>query len=520
MFPLIAVAAHSGSAVGIPNGKFLTVGNPAINDWDDVAFQAVISGSGITAANNSGIWVKTNASVEPIVCTGSVSDYLSGTTPQTGVFTALSDPVLNNNDQAAFLGSMKTGSGRSAVTVQGIYLTGTDGGLVQTAQVGSQELAMQTGTSTAAIASFTQYVLTDQGSIAFLASLKTAPGSVTASNNLGIWTVDQKGQSHLVARTGFPLATTPGSASNVTALSIFAAPTGVGGQARSFNAKGELMFAATFANHAQGIFAVDSSYAISMVSVTSDPAPSTSGTFVTFSSPIINGTGNAAFQAVIAGGGIAAGNNSGIWAESGTARNLELVARLGESSTYSAVTASGTQTISGVFTALGNPVSNAGDQVAFIGTVKIGTGRTAASSQGIWVAGTAASGLSLVTQAQNPAPYCAIGAKFSSFAELVLPDQGGAVFVANLAATGVTTANNQGLWAVGTNGQLNLVARKGDVLVVDSNNDLKTVASLSIFSTSTATAGQTRSFNNAGDLVYKVTFTDGTQSLYQVVFPD
>jgi hypothetical protein len=126
-----------------------------------------------------------------------------------------------------------------------------------------------------------------------------------------------------------------------------------------------------------------------------------------------------------------------------------------------------------------------------------------------------------MVQAQDQAPGCATGAKFGSFLELVLPDQGGAVFVANLigGVGGVTPSVNQGIWAVTADGKVHLVACKGDVIAVDDNGTTKTIGALSIFTPPTATGGQTRNFNRRGDLIYKVRFTDRTQGLYKVIFP-
>jgi hypothetical protein len=40
-----------------------------------------------------------------------------------------------------------------------------------------------------------------------------------------------------------------------------------------------------------------------------------------------------------------------------------------------------------------------------------------------------------------------------------------------------------------------------------------------VFTAQAAAAGQTRSFNSVGDLIYKVTFTDNTQGIYEAVTP-
>ena len=114
---------------------------------------------------------------------------------------------------------------------------------------------------------------------------------------------------------------------------------------------------------------------------------------------------------------------------------------------------------------------------------------------------------------------------FSAFTQCVLPDQGGIIFLASLktgttlvpALGGVVSSNNQGIWAEDTNGILKQILRKGDALTV--NGATKIVSSISIFSAPTGFSGQTRHFNDRGDLGYKVTFTDGSNSFVQSVFP-
>lgn len=51
------------------------------------------------------------------------------------------------------------------------------------------------------------------------------------------------------------------------------------------------------------------------------------------------------------------------------------------------------------------------------------------------------------------------------------------------------------------------------------NGSAKTVSTLTIFTAPAAATGQTRHFNNPGDLMYKATFTDGSTAIVQSVFP-
>jgi hypothetical protein len=87
---------------------------------------------------------------------------------------------------------------------------------------------------------------------------------------------------------------------------------------------------------------------------------------------------------------------------------------------------------------------------------------------------------------------------------------------ARLAGTGVTSANDYGIWAVDSGGTLQLIAREGDLHAVTG----KTIKALAFLPSISGVGGQTRSFSQAtGDLVYSATFTDGSSGIFKVVFP-
>ena len=89
------------------------------------------------------------------------------------------------------------------------------------------------------------------------------------------------------------------------------------------------------------------------------------------------------------------------------------------------------------------------------------------------------------------------------------------IFVATLTVGtgGITTGNNKGIWAVNALGATELLIRTGDSLTV--NGAIKTIADLLIFTSSADICGATRQVTSAGDLVYKVRFTDGTFGLLE-----
>ncbi len=275
-------------------------------------------------------------------------------------------------------------------------------------------------------------------------------------------------------------------------------------------------------------FATQPVFGTAVELLTKQAAPGIAGaTFSALGNPIINDFDQMAFQATLTGAGISTGvNNSGIWADIGT-NGLTLIAQTGTS----APDYTGTSTV-GTFAKLSDPVYADSDAVAFLGTLTQTGTVTTSNDAGIWAttSGTTNGPLLLVARAGDPAPdsngaTSASSPVFASFSQFVLPDQGGVVVLAKLVSGtpaspgpgGVISTNNQGIWAVDTDGLLKQVIRTGDGLTV--NGRAKVISGLTIFNAPTASTGQTRHFNNAGDLTYKATFTDGSSSIVQSVFP-
>ena len=241
----------------------------------------------------------------------------------------------------------------------------------------------------------------------------------------------------------------------------------------------------------------------------------TNAKFVIFGNPAMNGDGHTAFNATVIGTDAAAttalmGKNKGIWADD-SAGARQLIVRIGD-------TAPGTG--SAVFIAFGDPVYNGNEAIAFKGTLKTGVGGVlstpalTANNIGIWsnTGGT----LQLVARRSEQAPGCPSGATFGAFTSFALPDQGGVAIIAtlNIGGGGVTATNKTGIWAVDTDGDLQLIARTGATL------DGKVITKLSFLPIAAGVSGQTRSFNaNTGDLLYKATFADGSTGIYKVIFP-
>src|SRR4029453_13263411 len=145
--------------------------------------------------------------------------------------------------------------------------------------------------------------------------------------------------------------------------------------------------------------------------------------------------------------------------------------------------------------------------VAFRGTLRAGvSGVSSANASGLWAQG--GSGLALVGRQGDQAPGLDSGAKFTAFQQFILPDAGGLVFLAKVAGTNITSANNTGLWAVAGGGVVRLGAQKGGGLVVQRraqkggfisvNGADKKLKTITLFAKTPFSAGQSRSFTTDG----------------------
>jgi hypothetical protein len=175
--------------------------------------------------------------------------------------------------------------------------------------------------------------------------------------------------------------------------------------------------------------------------------------FLGFNNPVLNSSGQIAFTGTLTGSGVTGFvNDVGIWSEGGGA-GLALVARSGDN-------APGTAT--GVnFSGLSlSPVLNDAGQIAFA-SLLTGAEVTSANNDSIWSNGSG-SGLTLVAREGSPAPGTGAGVNFSGFNPPVLNGAGQIAFFGGLTGTGVSSANDAGIWSEGGGSGLALIAREGN----------------------------------------------------------
>ena len=238
----------------------------------------------------------------------------------------------------------------------------------------------------------------------------------------------------------------PGTSSGVNYITFDSPRLNAAGQAAFF---GVLTGSGVTSANINGVWS-ERSGSLALVARKGDPAPGTSSgvNFSNLNSPLLDGAGQTAFSCLLTGSGVTFANDGGIWSEGSGA--LTLVAREGNP-------ASGTS--SGVnYSELFTPVLNSGGQTAFLTTLT-GSGVTTANDRGIWSEGSGS--LALVAREGDPAPGTSSGVNYNVINAPVLNGAGQTAFLANLTGSGVTPANVVGIWSEGS-GSLALVARASD----------------------------------------------------------
>jgi len=278
----------------------------------------------------------------------------------------------------------------------------------------------------------------DAGNISAYSGV-SGPG-ITGSNDFGHWL--QIGPSlQLLAREGDPA---PGTSGAVFDL-LNSQP--------AFNAAGQAAFTCSLTGSGVVFSTSRALYhgspgSLSLLARGGMIAPGTASPFFGFSVPTLNSAGQAAFVGSLTGAGVTSLNDEGLWF--GTPGSLTLIARGGDSAPGAAPA---------TYDSFGFPWLTSGGIVHFWSTLA-GSGVTAANNQAIW-RGTVSS-LSMVVRSGDAAPGVPLGGVFATLDPPVMSSTGSLAFLGTLSGTGVTAANDAGVWS-DVSGSVALVARKGDI---------------------------------------------------------
>ena len=476
-----------GTALDVDFSIFF--GDPVIDGAGHSAFMARLTGPDVDDSNDDGLWSEGAGSLALLVREGDQAPGL----PEGVLFAPcnvefLCPPVINDVGDTAFIIDLSD-LGNSIWVHR-------SGSLNLVARTGSQAPGLPAGVNFVFIS---KPVLNDAGQMAFSSYLE-GPG-VDATNDNAVWS-ERLGSVALVARLGDQA---PGALKGVVfgdgshQLSSFAVG-GAGQTPMKAYLSGPGVIPGSGGN-AQGIWSGGPG-SLELVARAGDPAPGLGEAvyFDTFTNALINGAGQTSFFAKLIGPDVDDINDGSIWSE-GPGSHV-MVAREGSQ-------APGTAEGANFLSLTPGAVLNGAGQTAFAASL-IGAGVDQTNNIGVWSEGSGS--LALVARKGSPAPGTAAGVTFTSiFPGPVMNGAGRVAFTAWLTGEGVDSSNNCGVWAEDRNGLLTLVIREGDQLEV-APGDVRTV--LSVFMTSGEAAlsgsedGRVMNFNDAGQLAFRVIFTD------------
>jgi hypothetical protein len=228
----VAIALEGTSSP--TGGTFLFFGSPVIDDGDQVAFFAGMTGG----SADFGLYRGDGENITTIFAANQAA-------PGGGTFVDFSDPVLNKHGQVLAVAQLENGAGPSgiflhdgkdavAIALSGLaapkggsyssffgpqilndhgqvafapFLTGGTSrrGIFRGDGIKTTTIALE-GTAaagtTGTFASFGDMKMGNDGTVAFIATLTFGVGGVDLTNNIGIWVGTSETDLHLVARTG------------------------------------------------------------------------------------------------------------------------------------------------------------------------------------------------------------------------------------------------------------------------------------------------------------------------------
>lgn len=508
------VALTGDDAPGVEEGlmfdtfSFFDSGPPVLNNSGQVAFIGVMSGGG-SFLNDTGIWSEGGGSGLNLVARdGSVAP---GTNVPFSDFRG-ARLIINNNGQTAFSTILDTSQpGVTSSNFNGFWSEGGGSGLTLVARAGNPAPDTSDVFDSLHDSFFdAEFAFGDSGKFAFVGSL-TGPG-IDSSNRHGIWSNGGDSGLAIIARSGNAAPGT-GSGANYSLFDRIA-----------INRNGEAAFRASLDISGPGVdlSTNDGIWSerggnLTLIAREGDTAPGVGssvnwGSFDSNGALSINSHGQTAFRARLSlnSPGINGLNNGGVWSEGG-GNGLELIARGGDQ-------APGTPTgVNFDFNPFDQTIAlNDNGHTAFIAHLQ-----GAEVGHGIWSEG-GGNGLELVARTGQPAPGTESDVTFDAFvgATVVLNNNGQTAFWANLVGPGVDSTNNNdsGIWAQDSAGNLQLIAREGDLLDVSDDPlapDLRTISVLSWPNGNTGNSdGRPSGFNDLGQLAFVARFTDGSEGVF------
>ncbi|MDB5321445.1 MAG: hypothetical protein JWN40_3076 [Phycisphaerales bacterium] len=478
------VAVTGGSANGAPNTAFSAFGLPIINGPGQVAFSTVLTGSGATANNDTGVWIGSS----PLTLAKAVreGDNAVGTSIPTTYSDFRTDiPVYSAFNNAGQIGltfiPLKSGTssanyGQFAGAAGAIKLINRNSEAYPAPYTGTWAGKMFLG-------------INGNGRLA-IGDLYTAGfvGSSTASLTL-------------VAKVGNAAPGVP----NATFDQVYPGTI-------YLNDAGAVTFGSTLKVGASFVgntlFAGTSAASIGKLAASGDAVPALGAGYSLSTigdAPSLDRSGQILLAANVSTP--SSGTAAGLWLTSSSRAPLQKVA-LG--------TDAAPGLAAGVRFGAFSGARLAADDLAVFNSTVTGSGVTTSNDSVIWRYDHGA--FKSIARESDQAPGAPAGTKLSSFSALTTNTVGQVAFTATLTSTsGTSTA----LLGFDASLGLTVLAKKGDVLQL-SPTDSRTLASLTLAlldDGGNGQDGQATALNDAGQVAFRAVFTDNTQAILTTRIP-
>ncbi len=500
-YKTVALSGSAANGLG-PDIKYKHFFDVNLHPGGRISFRASLTGPGIDTANDTALWI--GAADSPVV-TVREGDQAPGT--DTGVtFSSLSSPWVNYAGQIAFEAGI-SGPGVDSTNFRGIWSGEVDDVSLLVLN-GSHAPGTETGVN---FRQFSLSTLTNDGQVVVSGDL--IGGGVEHFNNSGFW---QGVPDHfrLRWREG---SQAPGLPAGVT---FFDPRFSFFDSSARFVMQSNLLGPGIELSNRMSIW-IGSEAGLDLIVRSENSAPG-GDDGATVLGPFLTGfseQGHVTFVSDLGDGAGQLVDRSVIWA--GKPESLQIVARAGDQAPGMEPGVVFWQTATGSV-----PINNAG-QIAFNGFV-VGPGVTWENDQGYW-AGVPGE-LKLIARSGDQAPGTEEGVVFQGDSSLFplaakpsINDVGQIVLSTFLTGPGVDSSNDFGVWVTDTLGRLKLIARTGDKFDVNDTpeiEDLRTISRIENLHTPIGSDIAPRSFNDDGELVLRLKFTDGYEGIFIATIPE
>ncbi len=502
-----SVAYNGGTLPGMEPGVVVdNIGTPSINASGQLAFLAILEGTGIDSTNNLGLWTGKPGNLHKYIQEG---DAAPGTEDGT-VFGNITYPGINASGQVVFR-ALLSGPNVDSSNNYGIWSDNT-GSLHLVARTGDQVPGLSEGmvyyAASHSSATFSDPTFNDSGQIVFGFH---AQDSVTQGPLKGGYFLATPSDSKPFVMVGDKA---PGTPPGVYLGSLF--EDAADGYTQYLNDAGEIAFVPWIygtdidTSNNRGVW-TGTEDNIELIVRQSDQVPGMDPG-VEFNSlawrSSINNAGQLAFLASFNDPSTSTQYQGGVWLYDGS--TLTSAAQAGDPVPGMDAT---------TFSSFQYPlVSNDGKAVFYslLSGYNPVTGNNSTGALCI----SDGSDVQLLVKSGDHAPGLADDILFSSvhYKEFALNSANQVVFQANLMHNdSVDDSNDMGLWATDLNGDLHLIVRTGDQVDVNDDpliEDLRTVQYFRFHSETNNEDGRRSSFSDSGQISYLLEFTDGTYGLF------